>query len=147
MQKLKSGLKKKSQQEKNLLGPGIKAPPKNHPSPTFEYSSTRYYVLSKQMMPDEFLSTVRSHWTIENSLHWVLDVTMREDKSRSRKDHTPENIAMIRKLALNILRAHPEKTSIRRKIKKAGWSNIFLKSLLFNMRWPCPFEGTIKLPM
>lgn len=99
-----------------------------------EATATRYYVLSKQMTPGELLSTIRNHWTIENSLHWGLDVTMREDNSRSHKDHAPENIAMIRKLALNILKAHSEKISVRRKIKKAGWNNEFLKSMLFNMR-------------
>ena len=96
--------------------------------------ATHYYALSKPMSPEQLLTTVRAHWTIENQLHWVLDVILKEDENRSRKDHAPENIALLRKMALNMLRASPDKASIRRKIKKAGWNNKFLLSLLFHMR-------------
>jgi hypothetical protein len=67
-------------------------------------------------------------------LHWVLDVVFDEDGARNRKDNGPENLALLRKLALNILRSHPDKASIRRKIKKAGWDDAFLLSLLGHMR-------------
>jgi len=93
---------------------------------------TRYYLLSRPLSAVRFLTAVRSHWGIENSLHWVLDVTLDEDQSRARKDHAPENLALLRRLALNILRANPDKGSIRGKIKRAGWDDNFLVRLLTN---------------
>lgn len=94
----------------------------------------RHYLLSTYMSAKRLLQITRSHWTIENQLHWVLDVQFDEDGSRARKDHAPENLATLRRLALNILRAHPYPASIRRKIKRAGWDNAFLTSLLTHMR-------------
>jgi len=94
----------------------------------------RHYLLSKYMSAKRLLQITRSHWTIENQLHWVLDVQFNEDGNRARKDHAPENLATLRRLALNILRAHPEPTSIRRKIKRAGWDDTFLLSILSHMR-------------
>src|SRR5664279_1236191 len=67
----------------------------------------RYYVLSKYMSPKRLLEVARSHWGIENRLHWVLDVQFSEDSSRARKDNAPENLALVRKLALNILQTIP----------------------------------------
>jgi hypothetical protein len=64
----------------------------------------------------------------------VLDVALLEDASRSRKDNAPQNLALIRKLALNTLRQHPGKGSIKTKIKRAGWDETFLLSLLGHMR-------------
>src|SRR5215470_11544580 len=66
----------------------------------------RYYVLSKYMSPKRFLQITRSHWGIENRLHWALDMHFAEDGNRSRKDNAPENLAILRKLALNIHRTH-----------------------------------------
>ena len=80
------------------------------------------------------LEVARTHWTIENQLHWVLDVALAEDAARSRKDNAPQNLALIRKLALNILRSHPDKGSIKGKIKRAGWDDTFLISILGHMR-------------
>ena len=97
-------------------------------------TSTRLFLLSKPVSATRLLKVVRQHWHIENCLHWVLDVTLGEDRARNRKDHGPENIAILRKIALNLLQTHPEKASIRRKIKRAGWQNNFLLSLLANMR-------------
>lgn len=94
----------------------------------------RYYVLSKYMSPKRLLQVTRSHWGIENRLHWVLDVHFSEDRNPARKDNAPENLALVRKLALNILQAIPDKTSIRRKIKRAGWDDAFLLSMLSHMR-------------
>jgi predicted transposase YbfD/YdcC len=94
----------------------------------------RYFVLSKRFAPDRVLAIVRTHWTIENQLHWVLDVVFDEDRARVRKDHGPENLAIVRKLALNLIRSHPDKASIRRKIKRAGWDDAFLLSLFGQMR-------------
>lgn len=94
----------------------------------------RHYLLSKYMSAERLLQVTRSHWAIENQLHWVLDVQFAEDANRARKDHAPENLAIVRKLALNILRAHPARTSIRLKIKRAGWDNAFLMAVLSHMR-------------
>ena len=90
----------------------------------------RYYLLSTYVSAKELLRIVRSHWSIENQLHWMLDVDFREDASRSRKDYGPENLAVLRKMALNVLRAHPAKMSMRGKIKIAGWNDAFLLSLV-----------------
>jgi predicted transposase YbfD/YdcC len=94
----------------------------------------RYYLLSKYMSPKRLLHVTRSHWAIENQLHWVLDVHFVEDANRARKDNAPENLALLRRLALNILRAHPDPASIRRKIKRAGWDDAFLMAALSHMR-------------
>ena len=94
----------------------------------------RYYVLSKYMSPTKLLRVTRSHWSIENQLHWVLDVHFSEDRNRARKDHAPENLALLRKLALNILQTLPLQASIRRKIKRAGWDDAFLLQAISHMR-------------
>jgi hypothetical protein len=77
-----------------------------------------------------FAEVVRAHWQIENSLHWVLDVVMDEDQARARKDHAPENLARLRRFALNLLRANPDKGSTRGKFKRAGWDDAFLLKIL-----------------
>jgi predicted transposase YbfD/YdcC len=94
----------------------------------------RYFLLSKSWSPARALAITRAHWGIENQLHWVLDVVFDEDRARNRKDNGPENLAIMRKLALNILRSHPSTASIRRKIKRAGWDDTFLLSMLAQMR-------------
>lgn len=94
----------------------------------------RYYLLSKYISPKRLLHVTRSHWGIENRLHWVLDVNFAEDANRSRCDHAPENLAVLRRLALNILRTHPDRASLRRKIKRAGWDDAFLMATLSHMR-------------
>lgn len=94
----------------------------------------RYYVLSKYMPPKRLLQVTRSHWGIENQLHWVLDVHFSEDANRARKDNAPENLALLRKLGLNILRTLPVQASIRRKIKRAGWDDAFLLQAISHMR-------------
>jgi len=94
----------------------------------------RYFLLSKYMPAKKLLSVVRSHWGIENQLHWLLDVVFDEDANRARKDNAPENLAILRRLALNIIRAHPANSSMRRKIKRAGWDDAFLLGMLGHMR-------------
>jgi len=94
----------------------------------------RYFLLSRPWPAARVLEIVRTHWTIENQLHWVLDVVLNEDRARNRKGHGPENIAILRKLALNLLRSHPDKASIRRKVKRAGWDDDFLLSIIAHMR-------------
>jgi predicted transposase YbfD/YdcC len=118
--------------------PGIKAVGrielKRRIGTTDEPPIVRYFLLSKAFSSARLLAITRSHWGIENQLHWVLDVVFDEDRARNRKDHGPENIAVLRKLALNLLRANPDKASIRRKIKRAGWDDSFLLTLLAQMR-------------
>lgn len=94
----------------------------------------RYYLLSKDMSPKRFLHVTRSHWGIENRLHWTLDVHFAEDGNRARKDNAPENLAILRKLALNIHRTHPYRASLRRKIKRAGWDDAYLLATISHMR-------------
>jgi len=74
---------------------------------------------------------VRSHWRIENSLHWVLDVAFREDDNRTRAGHSAENLALVRKLALNLLRLEPtRKHGIKASRLRAGWDNTYLLCVL-----------------
>lgn len=97
---------------------------------------TRYYLLSTVLSPARFNQVVRSHWDIENGLHWVLDVVMGEDQARNRKDHGPENLAVLRRLALNLARLEAGKGSLRGKLKRAGWDETFLAQLLARVTQP-----------
>lgn len=95
----------------------------------------RYYLLSRHFPPARLLGIVREHWGIENRLHWTLDVVLDEDGARNRKDNAPANLAILRRLALNIARAHPDqKTSMRGKLKRAGWDESFMFDMFANMR-------------
>ena len=80
-----------------------------------EKPDVRYFLLSKAISAKRLLHVVRSHWGIENRLHWLLDVVFDEDRSRARKDNGPENLAILRRLALNVIRAHPPKPPCARK--------------------------------
>lgn len=99
-------------------------------------TETAYYLLSTPLSAERFGQVVRHHWGIENRLHWVLDVTMNEDQSRNRKDHAAENLALLRRLALNLARLQPTKGSMKGKIKRAGWDNAFLLELLAQFASP-----------
>lgn len=99
-----------------------------------EQGLTRYFMLSRTMPADQALRVVRAHWTIENRLHWLLDVVFDEDQARSRKDHAGPNLALIRRIALSILQRDPRKGSLRGKMKRAGWTDAYLKDLLSQMR-------------
>jgi len=89
-----------------------------------------YYLLSTPLSPARFGQVARGHWGIENSLHWVLDVTMNEDQSRNRKDHAPQNLALLRRWALNTCKLEGSKGSMKGKLKRAGWNDDFLARLL-----------------
>lgn len=97
-------------------------------------TATRYVVLSKRLSPARVLEVVRAHWSVENELHWQLDVTFHEDDARTRKNYAPENLSVIRRMALDILRAHPSDKSIARKMKNAAWSKAFFFELFTHMR-------------
>ena len=95
----------------------------------------RYFLMSQCYSHHEVLRIVREHWTIENCLHWPLDVVLDEDLARNRKDNAPANLAVLKRLALNLARAHPDtKTSLRGKLKRAGWDDSFLFEMLHHMR-------------
>jgi predicted transposase YbfD/YdcC len=98
-------------------------------------SIQRYFLMSRRYSPQQVLRIVRAHWTIENGLHWPLDVVLDEDLARNRKDNAPANLAVLRRLALNVARAHPDpKISLRAKLKRAGWNDAFLFELIGHMR-------------
>ena len=94
-------------------------------------SETRYYISSLPPDPQKILHAIRAHWSIENTLHWTLDVTFREDDSRIRVKNAPENMAILRRFTLNILQTVKKKgDSIKRMRKKAGWNNKALAAFL-----------------
>lgn len=95
---------------------------------------TRTFILSRKLTPAQLLITVREHWGIENGAHWPLDVVFDEDLARTRKDNGPRNLAVLRRIALNILRAHPAKQSLNVKRHRAGWNDDFLLELMTHMR-------------
>jgi predicted transposase YbfD/YdcC len=95
---------------------------------------THYMISDRRFTPQEALQTFRAHWAIENRLHWKLDVIFEEDSARSRKDYAPENLAVVRRIAHNILSAHPSDKSIRHKMKRASWSKDFFFELFTHMR-------------
>lgn len=91
----------------------------------------RYYLTSLPLDVETFARAVRGHWGVENQLHWVLDVQMGEDKSRARTGHAAENLATLRRLALNLLKTDKiKKRGIRAKQLNAGWNHSYLLKLL-----------------
>ena len=85
----------------------------------------RYYLSSLELDVEKFARAIRSHWGVENQLHWVLDVVFGEDQSRARTGHAAENLATLRRWALNLLKADTRKAkrSIKGRIKAAGWDH------------------------
>jgi predicted transposase YbfD/YdcC len=91
---------------------------------------TRWFISSLPPEVKAFARAVRGHWGIENGLHWVLDVEFGEDASRVRKDHGPENLAWLRRVALSLLRQESSKGSVKCKRKMAGWDDDYLLTIL-----------------
>jgi len=91
---------------------------------------TRFYITSLTLLASLLAPIVRSHWVIENGLHWVLDMVFRDDDCRLRTDHAPANFCTIKHMAQNLFRLAPGKTSLRLKRKTAGWDDNFLASLI-----------------
>jgi predicted transposase YbfD/YdcC len=91
---------------------------------------TRYDRLSLSSDAKRFAHAVRSHWGVENPVHWVLDVVFREDDSRVRVGNAPANRLLLRRIAMNLLRQEPSKLSLKAKRKKAGWDLNYLTKVL-----------------
>ncbi len=90
----------------------------------------RYFISSLEGNARYLAKAIRSHWGIENSLHWVLDVTFHEDECRIRKKNAPANFSVMKHIACNLLRAMPGKNSMRMKRKMAGWDDDFLTAIV-----------------
>jgi len=91
-----------------------------------EEVDVRYYISSLPMGVKEFARAVRGHWGIENSCHWILDMTFREDESRIREPHVRENFAWLNRFLLSLLKQHPGKDSIAMRRRGCGWSDDYL---------------------
>jgi predicted transposase YbfD/YdcC len=91
---------------------------------------TRFYITSLVWVASQLGPVVRAHWAIENSLHWIMDMTFRDDECRLRTDHAPANFTTIKHMALNLIRRAPGKDSFRLKRKVAAWDDNFLASLI-----------------
>ena len=90
----------------------------------------RYYISSRALSAEAFADAVRSHWGIENRVHWVLDVTFKEDLSRLRIGHGAHNMAVVRHFALNLIRQANDKRAIKRRRKVASWNPDYLCQML-----------------
>lgn len=95
-----------------------------------ETVETRYYISSLPVSVKQFARAIRSHWGIENSCHWSLDMTYREDESRIREPHSRENFAWLNRFTLSLLKQHPGKDSVAMKRRGCGWSETFLLEVL-----------------
>jgi len=100
-----------------------------------ETVETRYFISSLPVGVKTFAHAIRSHWGIENSCHWSLDMTFREDESRIRDPHMRETFAWLNRFTLSLLNQHPAKDSIAMKRRACGWSDDFLLEVL------CGSEG------
>jgi predicted transposase YbfD/YdcC len=91
---------------------------------------TRFYITSLAWLACQLGPVIRSHWAIENSLHWVMDMVFRDDECRVRTDHAPANFTTLKHIAHNLVRKAPGKDSLRLRRKTAAWDDDFLASLL-----------------
>ena len=96
---------------------------------------TRYFITSLPPDARQLAEAVRAHWGIENQLHWVLDMIFRDDESRIRKGHAPQNATILKHMALNLLKKTKSRNSIRVKRKAAGWDK----------RWSSPYNRRHRL--
>src|SRR3712207_3681962 len=99
-------------------------------TPTSLVQEQRYYIVSGALTAAAFAQAVRGHWGIENSVHWVLDVTFHEDHSRVRAGNAAQNFAVLRHIALNLLRQELSKGSIKTKRFRAALDDQYLRKVL-----------------
>jgi predicted transposase YbfD/YdcC len=99
-----------------------------------ETTEVRYFISSLPVKVKQFAHAVRSHWGIENSCHWCLDVTYREDESRIRDEHLRENFAWLNRLTLSLLKQHPDKDSVAMKRRACGWNDEYMLQVLTGTR-------------
>ena len=100
-----------------------------------ETAEVRYYISSLPAGVHRFAHAIRSHWSIENSCHWSLDITNREDESRIRERRLRENFAWLNRMTLSLLKRHPGRQSVAMKRRRCGWSESFLMEVI--MRSTC----------
>jgi predicted transposase YbfD/YdcC len=93
-------------------------------------TETAYYLLSTALTPERLNEVARSHWGVENQLHWRLDVVLNEDQDRTRLDNGPHNLAVLRHMALNVMQKDTTKGSLRTKFMRTGWDEAYLSRLL-----------------
>ena len=91
---------------------------------------TRYYLTSSAWRAERLGPMVRDHWAVENSLHWVMDMTFRDDECRIRTEHAPENFVTLKHMATNIARKAPGRDSVRLRLKTAAWDDDYLAKLI-----------------
>jgi len=89
-------------------------------------TETACYLLSRALSPERLNQVIQQHWSIENSLHWRLDVVMNEDRDRTRMGHGPHNLAVLRHMAINAMQKEGWKGSLRGNFKRAGWDDAYL---------------------
>lgn len=122
---------KESGDWKNLRSIGLTITYRSDDPKDWGDGEVRYFIMSFGSDAERFGSAVRQHWGIENSLHWVMDVTFREDESRIRKDHGAENVSWLRRLAITLIKHNTtRKASIRQKRLRAGYDFEFLLEIL-----------------
>ncbi|MGB6175068.1 MAG: ISAs1 family transposase [Methylocella sp.] len=90
----------------------------------------RFYITSLALLASLIGPFIRDHWTVENSLHWILDMVFRDDECRVRTDHAPANLTTIKHMALNLIRRAPGKDSMRLRRKVAAWDDDFLATII-----------------
>jgi predicted transposase YbfD/YdcC len=95
-----------------------------------ETVEVRYYISSLGVDAKRFARAVRGHWSIENTCHWSLDMTFREDESRTREPHLRENFAWLNRFVLSLLKQHPGRQSLVMKRRSCGWSDAFLMEVV-----------------
>ena len=112
-------------------------------------TETRYFISSHPPEARHLLATTRTHWRIENSLHWVLDVAFREDESRVRTGHAPRNLGLLRRLALNLLRQDTTvKAGVAIPRRKAGRNLAYMEQVLgLAQSCDCPDHGTVSISL
>jgi predicted transposase YbfD/YdcC len=91
---------------------------------------TRFYITSSNLPADKLGPIVRDHWAIENSLHWVMDMTFRDDECRIRTENAPENVVTLKHMAANLARRKKGKDSVRLALKTAAWDDDYLAKLI-----------------